>query len=745
MPGGNGSRRRTLFRHIPGHLCLVLFTAAAAFLFAVLSPLSSRAAEDISAAAEFTYVTSNIETTNNDTGDTTGTDFTSLDQTYNLGLSRQLYPFLTLNAGGTFETKRSESTSEELNLIRKDETIRPYVDLEFRSPLYSMGIGYNKNRLRNEISDLSVTKDFQESVDFSFTYKPADLPLLRIFHTQAHTYNDPLTSDTVSKQTTVKATYSFNLNPVSYTYVRDETDDKMVDVKVVRETHEGTAGYTRSFFNNRVTMDTRYRIRLNISTVPENAVLETPISATEGLYSADNTPLTGPRLTALTSLIDGDKTSSTGINIGWAESGNPDRNIGLDFGFALNVDRIRVYVDRNVSSSAANSFSWSIYTSPDNTDTSVWTLHATVFPASFTIFQNRFEIPFPEVSTQFIKVVVTPLSSAFIGDSELQNINVTEIEALITDAVTRDREITDTDQNVSFSLAGRVSDRTRVGYNLLHSRKKSDADPAPGRLTWSNSIYLNHIFNRIFTGSARVSRDDSKSTIDNDTISKRRTYDYSANLQAGYLDTLSQTLTWGYTDIKEDQERRTTSSVFLRTNAALYKGWDAFIDIGYSWEEPPDAGRTNSTFLTAQTSVVPNREISLDATYSMVKSKDEEAETTNTKHTYDARASYFPYRNLAFSFQITIEEETQKDSREVLQRYTANWSPFRDGDLQLNVSYTETQRPSDDQQERTMGPVLRWDINRYASLDVGYFITTTETVLETTDQSTITSNLNMTF
>lgn len=726
-------------------MVFLLFIVISTLCSVGLFPSNGRAAESINIGTELRYAHSEIETTNNDTGNVTASDFNSFDQSYIINVSRELYPFLTLNGGSSFELDKSRFVSDELIVKRKEKNIRPYIDLDFRNPLYTASVSYGKDQRRNEIEDLFVRKDFQESRDVSFVYRPAGLPLIRLFYNQAHAYDEPLTTDTVTKQTTIKTTYSLKTHPLSYTYLRGESEDKLTDLKSVTESHEGTAGYTRNFLNDRLSMSTYYRVRYNFTTAQTGRGTESSISPAEGLFSEDNTPQDGPELTALTTLIDGHLTASSGVNIGWTDSGNPDRNIGLDFGLPVSVDRIRVFVDRNVPATASNTFLWDIYISDDNTNSSDWTKHATVFPAPFTVFRNRFEISFPEVKTRFIKVVVTPLSSTFIGTNpELENIFVTEIDAAVTVTATRDRKITESSHNVSFSLAGRLSDKTRVGYDFLYHVRETDTDPSAGLSSWANSIYINHIFDRVFTGSARISRDEHKTTSDKKTTSKRVSYDYAANLKAAYLETLSQTLTLGHSQNKDNDEREYSSSVFLRTNAALYKGWDAFVDIGYSWEEPANASKTNTTLVTAQTSVVPNRKLSFDATYSKVISEIREEETKSTRQSYDLRASYFPYNNLSFSFQISVEEQSQRE-RQILQRYTAGWSPFRGGALQIFLSYSETQRPTDNQQERRMGPLVKWDISRYASLDINYVYSTVETVLETTDLSTTTTKLTMTF
>ena len=746
MPFGSRLKKRFLCNRAAGYRILLLSLPKVILLSFFLVPLNVLAAEDIKLAAEFNYANSQIDTRSNETGNVNGSDFTSLRQNYNIALSRQPYPFLTLDAGSSFELYDSTSSSNELSATRGSQNIRPFLEINLNSPLYAAGIGYSKNQSKNDITDVIVIKEFQESIDLSFTYRPAGLPLLRMFHTRSHNYDDPLTTDTVTSQSTAKATYSFKNLPLSYTYGRGELTDKLTDFKVLTESHEMSTSYSLDLFNNRLNMAVAYSGRFNIATAPvTGGSTEFPLSPAQGLYSADDSPLDGPALTPLTSLIDGNLTASTGINIGWAASGEVARNIGIDFGLPLRVDHVRIYVDRNIPVTPSSSFSWSVYTSPDNTDTSVWTLHATVFPASFTVFRNSFEISFSEVTTRFIKVVVTPLSATFIGNSQLENIFVTEIEASITGIVTEDQKTTNNSQNISLGLAGILSDKTQAGYNLLYATRENNGDQSSGASSLSNSLFVTHIFNRMFTGSARVSRDESTTTSSDETTKKTVSHDYSVNIIATYLETLSQTLAMGRTEKKTDRGKQTTSSIFLRTNAALYRGWDAFLDVGYGWDNIPDAGETTNAYLTTQTSVVPNDKISFDATYSMVNSKVKEEGTFTSKRTYDIRASYFPYRNLTFSGLISISEQSDQDSKQVLQSYAASWSPFRGGDIQIFLTYNESRRPSDNQEERTMGPLIKWNINRYASLDVAYYYSTLETALETTKLLTLTSKLTMTF
>jgi hypothetical protein len=371
-------------------------------------------------------------------------------------------------------------------------------------------------------------------------------------------------------------------------------------------------------------------------------------------------------------------------------------------------------------------------------------LHAVISPAPIGIFENRIEISFPSVSSRFIKVVVSPLSTTFSGVIEIENIFITEMTAFITTSGEEDEKRVDTTHNFSSQLNGKLSDKTSIGYNLLTTLRKEDSDPSSDQVALLNALHVRHIFNRIFSATATLSRDESKITSDSSDVTRRVSHDFASLLSAAYLPTLSQTLSFGISEEESEAGRSNEGSLFLRTSAALYRGWDVFTDVGYSRSESGTGGQTTGISFSAETSVVPNEEISLDVRYSESKNKIEAEETTTTDRAYDVQASYIPFRYISFFVRLLISESSGGDSSE-LQTYSVSWSPFPDGDLQLFVSHSEALRPSDDKEDRSTGGNVRWNINRYATLIVAYFYSSAKTAVETTDASTFTAELDMTF
>ena len=712
-------------------------------LFSLLLPLHA-GADEMNLHMNFDYANSSSKTTNAGTGNETESQSSSFSQQYNIDLSKTIYPYLSLLGGGSFDLDSSTTTSDEIETEREDWTIRPYIELNLKNPLYSAGIGYHSSERKEDITGLPSTRNFKKDWNAAFKWSPVGLPHMRLFYYRTNTYDDAGTVDSLDQQTTLKLGYiALRKLPINYTYRRSDSENKISDFKILRQTHDGNIGYSRSFFNRRLFMDLNYKIKYITAKLPGgNKNLESPILPSAGLFSSDDTPLDGPALIAVTALIDGNVTASSGINIGWTDASESDRNIALDFGISTSVDKIFVYVDRNIPSNISSSFVWTVYTSPDNTDTSTWTSHVAVASASFGVFQNRFEISFADVKTRFIKVVTSPLSSAFTGNTALENIFITEIGAFVTTISQQEEELVSIDHNAGFNLRGNISDNTVIGYNFFSALE--DADPSTEKTAFSNGVYLNHRFNTIFSLSTRFNRDDRESTVEG-TTDESVDYTYTALAKAAYMETFQQILSYSNNRLTENAGTSISNSVFLRNNAKLYEGWDTFIDLGYSWSTPLEGGKTTVTSTRVGSSIVPNNKITLDLNYTATKQTQENGSTSTFNQSVDGQLMYIPYRTLSLFARVIIEDSDRVDELKIFQDYLLNWAPFPDGDLQLSFTFNETLRLADEQEETAIGPGLKWDINRYAFLDMSFFYTMVKSKLITTDSTTFKTTFRVSF
>jgi hypothetical protein len=701
-------------------------------------------ADGVNLRGEFNYINTDTEVTNKNTGIETSNEFSLFNQRYNFDLSKTVFPYVTLQGGTLYEIENSKSTVEETETEFEEKLLRPFVALNLNNPIYRAGLTYRKTQIETEISDIPDTQDFREEFDAVLNVRQNKIPDFNIRYLQTHTYDDPETIDDLDKLWTFETAYTaWKKLRTDYLYSRIESEDRIRDSDTLQQTHSGRIEYTDNFFDNRLSLNTSYNIRYNKLEFPTIGDVESKIVSVAGVASIDDTPDDGPALSLNNGLIDGNFSVSTGIDIGLGGDETTLTNIGLDFGFPVNVDRIEIWVDRSLSLTVSSSFSWSVYTSPDNTDTSTWTLLTTVFPASFGIFENRFEIFIPQVTTRFIKVVTRPLSPVIPDAANFPNIFITEMEAFTTLAgeTARNKETT-VDHNYFLNLRGKVSAKTRVGYDLnyrVQKREPPQDAPTQERTELSNGIFLNHIFDKVFSLSARILRTDTE-LISEEIVD----YSYSASLKADYIKNFGQSLTYSGTNIEEQDGRSYTNSILLRNRANLYRGWDAFLDTGFSWNKPLDRTREDSNFLRFGTDLQPNRKLNINMNYSYTHTKrpDEEGGDT-TESQYNLQALYVPTDTLSLFARLTLTDREETDTN--LQNYSLNWSPFPDGTLQFFFTYDETLRPEDDQEETIIGPSLKWTLGRHVFLDLAYSFIKSETLSQKTDSTNLNANLKIVY
>lgn len=697
-------------------------------------------AEGINFHGEFTYTNSDSETTNKTTGETTASTFSEFDQRYNFGFARTVYPYLTLAGGAFYELKNATSTFQGTDTEAEEKVLRPFIDLNLNNPLYKAGLGYRRTQIENESTGIPATQDFRDEFNTVLGWKPAGLPNLDLRYTYTHTYNDPKTTDAIDNLFSFDSRYTLGQDLVfSYFYTRTARENKINDVETLEQDHNGKIDYSHTFFNKRLSLNTGYRIRYNTFEFETTGAVESPLLRNRGLEALTLTQAEVKQLTSNLKLKDGNviNQASAQLNIGHSVVDNKFRNIGLDFGFPVDVDKIYLWVDRQLSNLVANSFSWGIYTSSDN---NTWTLHAAA-SGTFGTFENRFEIIFAEVNTRFIKVVTLPLNTVVSAEKEFANIYVTEMQAVTTvSGVASENETTRTDHNYNLNLRAKLFSKTTIGYNLFYNLQEQDPSSVK-KTELSNGIYLRHTFNRVFSASTSVSQTDRTLTDQQNASEKSTGNTYAASLRAAYWEALKQILTYSGTKTTEEDGTSSTNSLFLRTNAQLYKGWSAFIDAGYSWSEPLDGAETTSTIIRSGTNVVPNDKITFDINYSVATTQQSGGDTSRSE--LDFQAFITPFRALTFNARFSMLD--QEDSTTTLHNYSANWSPFPDGDLQFFFTYSETLRPEDDQESRTIGPSLKWSLSRHFIFDAAYTISESETVLQVTDSTSFIVNLRMVF
>ena len=701
--------------------------------------ISTAWADDLIFRGLFRSSLSETTTTSKSTGESISTDFSLFSQQYNLDFNKTLFPNLRLLGGARYELSDTTTTTGPVETDAEESLLRPYAELNLNTPYYRAGIGYNTTRVENSTAGFPDREDTRDEWTGLLGWEPVGLPRFNLRYNNRHVYNDPKTVDFTEQLLSFDAIYDGVKGlEIDYYYNRLEDQNELTNLGTTTQNHRFKIDYLGQFLDNRLSLNTYYTLNYRIFEFPGVDSLETQVPPSVGLSGLSNTPDNGPALAVNNALIDGNFVASSGVDIGLDGDETTFTEIGLDFGVPVDVDRILIWVDRRLSASVADSFSWDIYTSPDNLDTSTWTFYTTVSPADFGATENRFELAFSVLRARFVKVVTRALDPSVPDSANFLNIFVTELQAFRTVEVSGQDEDKSTDQNINLQLRGRLSDKTILGYNMFYRLREQDVITEK-RSELYNDVYLNYVFNRIFSFNANLSNSDTEQGgVDTNTLI------FGSSIRANYLETFQQTLTYSSTNEDVDSLSSERRSLLLRNNADLYAGWSMFLDMGILWETPLEGSDRTTTTLRTGTNLIPDDKLTLNLTYLYSKTErsgDVSGDSTRTE--LDLQAFFVPFRTLTLSGRWSLlETNNQKNT---LQTYNLNWSPFPDGTLQFFFNYVETLRPEVDAKERVITPSLKWTLGRHLFLELFYNIIKNESPVAISDTNSLNGNLRLIF
>ncbi len=701
-------------------------------------------ADEISGRVELLYNRVSAET-EDATGISTETKSNNFVHLYNLNFFRTLYPNLRFLAGGTFEQGMSKDESDGAEVKSKVTTKNGTLDLRLGTQFMSSGIGYNRREEKSTVDGDSSLTNVRESYNASISLRPEGLPIVDTLFLRTYTYDkERVSQDNVNDFISLGLMYEpyRNLNlryQAALSILRDRLQD--LEVKQLLNTARGT--YSKQF-GDRVTAYTTYSFtsQETWTTTKGTGEVISQVFPFSGLSAISDIP-SPVTLDLNPALIDGELTASSGINIGrnpFLAGDNSLRNIGIDFINASEVNTIFVSVDRDLPSAVSNAFSWDIYISSDNLD---WTLFQTVSPATFGIFENRFEINFNNVTTRYLKVVTRPLSAAIVVPPgfDVSNIFVTEIQTLFRESAEDvENKTSQTAHVYDLNLKWRLLDKPSLFYDFYYWT--SITHPADiTRTVLSNALSLRHRFNSVFTGGARVALEtvkDAEST-SNSTV-------YSTSLTATPLPTLYHSLTISGRFDETEEGNSDSHSVFLNNRAELYKGLSLLLTGGISVSNSETDRRSMNTFFNSGLSATPHPAMAVNLNYSETHTRQTGGggkDFSTFARRGDVSVSYTPFDTVYIFASVGISAEKDRDTN-TLQNYVFTWSPFPDGDLQFNFAFSETLSSENDGKTRTITPSLRWYLMRRTFLDVSYSVLTDESVIQRSKTRTFSSILSIT-
>jgi hypothetical protein len=655
--------------------------------------------------SQYNYFSTKVK---DSSGNTTTTQTHNFINGGNLNLNYDLLPTLNLNTGVAYESNISNPTGANAAPNTEVTRLRPFVWLTLRDSTYNTALGYALQEQTLKTSGLAGLTLNQESYNANLNWRPSDLPSLQMLFTKTNTYDDNRSIQNVEQNNLfVKPEYVYGGLDVYYAGNYVGTSDTLLNVDSTLWSHEGRLTYSRNFLDSRVAVTTDDRIRFTQidTTAGGQGQVNSPVVPVAGLSGLNDTPLNGA-LPPSPALIDGNLTTSAGVNIGLPPLGGNTqlRNLGLDFLVPVQVNSLQVWVDRDLPQDIANSFSWGIYTSTDNLN---WTFITTVPVAMFGPFLTRFEINFAAIQARYVKVVTRPLQASVPGAASFPDIFITELQAfLTTPAGATKTSINQTFQNYNLDVKTILLRTPSLYYDF--NGYYFQFDPS-GQQRWniSNGLFFNQQISQVLSTSDNVTVQFGSEGDQTQTALL-----YYAALNATPYKTLTNSLVFNGNNQFITGGTNLSNSVVLYNTAQLYKGIDAILNLGTQFISNSLEGVASTTrrdlYVNVGTGITPNPNLSLNVWYlgrlSHITGQLSGLSGDVTENRFNLNLAFTPVPTVFLSAGVNLASVTGTKTQ-LQQNYGLNWTPFPDGSLQFSFFYADNYYPD---HSRIIQPTLRW-------------------------------------
>ena len=728
---------------LPAARCLAL-------LASLLAPVSASAQEGLISGLR-AILDTNLSSVSTTTTGVSGTETTTRTNTFwpqlTLTTDALIYPSLRLSAGGVFEINTFSSPENEGNADVTITRLRPFFELRGMNPIVSPGVSYYRRENRTSLAGAPSFNLVNEDYTAYVGWKPEALPLFDVQYVRTNTFDgDRVFQDTSRDFGQVISRYGYRTLNAYYQGSILDTTDRRNGVESHQTSHSGRLDHSATFFAQRLQWNGTYsasRQDLTSSASGDGGEVALPVIPFAGLSLLSDTPITA-RLTENPLLIDANLTASAGVNLGLPPVGADAqaRNIGLDFQAPSEVNRLLIWIDRELPADIARTFSWEVYSSPDNL---IWSREAVVPVAPFGPFENRFQVDFPNVTARYIKAVTRPLSGAVVDASRYPDILVTEVQAWLTNPAGEARDtLSRMTQNVNADLRMRILDTPALYYE--GSYWYNGVDPSEPEVdtiyrdTLSNGLSVSHRFNRMVSAYGRGAYEQGHLT-----EGRRTATVTSATLTVDPVRTLTASLLYTGQDERIGDRPSDQRSFMVQTHSQLYRGVDLQLGLGWNFSTRETGEELRDRYFNVTAGLAPRRNVTLTLNYV--------GSTTKRSGEFAGEPEFFSrrgYLTLAYdpveTLHLVLEEEVVALSDEKTRTTTyvgVNWVPFPDGSLQVNVGYDDALRALEFGTERSFRAGVRWKFARQSYLDVTYQRLRSEFTLQTTRSRVLSMDLRL--
>ena len=722
-----------------------------AFLFVIACSPETVLAEvgQLNIATDLEYLYSNIETRDKLTGLwTTETDSSRFKREYDIELLKEIYPYLNLRLGGLFELIDTDTASETrladlFRLIDTDTETEErsswlFAELNLDNPLYTAGAAYRRREFDFDQTAPAKTKTYREEYTGLFRWRPVGFPRLDLDFTRFRIWDNDDTRDSALDRFILESRYDYRGFSYDYTYTRNDEDDRIQDSETLNQIHNGRLNYSNRFFGDRLLLTSGIRLnyqKLDLSGTGD--FMRPVITPGAELFRQDDNPVTPWTLDDLT-----DALAANSIIIGSLIPPPGPASAGLEFDSRTNIDTVYLlpetgdgFADPNEI--AAISFSWDVYVSDNGLDWDGPLANNAIYDRT----ENRFKITFPSfppVETSFIKVVTIPETSI---SGRPVVIGAVQPFRTIKVAGTDRSKIEDFDQTYNLGLQWAITDRTTASYDAFYRKTKTEPEPFDTkRTTLTEGISLRHLFGPRLFANARLLQTYTTETDRGKTLN----HSYTASITADHFDTLRQTLIYSGRYDKDGDRTSSGNSIFLRTDADLYEGWSADLDLGYSWEPVGAAPDTGSTTLRVSTNVDSNPRLSFTLDY-LVSWNTQKRTSSSIDHNARFQGFWHPVRTLSFFAGVSLrDKESEGEGLKVTEDYSVSWAPFPDGWLNLSLAYNHSV-DTNDNDTWALSPQIDWQITRNTFLTLRFNFGTIESEIQTSNVKNIRATLRTSY
>lgn len=676
----------------------------------------------------------------------------STQKNLRLSFSKHINDLLSYNL--EFRTNYSDTDTEDpygLTTATSQKTLEPGINLSLKNPMYEISTGFRRREVL--FSGTSVSDDnkrIQDNYYSVFRVNPVALPSLSAEFNRENNNNGAsvnstsdrynfnsfykLPSDVLDLRMYLNYTHTVDQNPISVTY-KNVNDDLSGNYRV---------GHSRKLFNSKMFFSAAYDGNFTRSTgesfsnMTGDVLFERP---GVGLY-AQGTVLK-PDVDIISSkpgLTDPDIITSTGIGLS-SPGFDEYQNLGIQVSKANAVDRLYIYVNKNVSGDISLTLpgNWKVYWSDMNqigtwNQISITSVSVSFFDAVNNIYRYEIKLAASTKAVYFkaVNMAVSGVSNVFVTQIEAQGIEVIPesgvLESFSTSIFQRidllstyqpfsklrftlNYSIDKSDQNPSLTVGSFSS----IITSIFSKSKSNEDDPDySSRISKSVAFSSTWLTHRLLTTDFRMQFSQAyDNTFETDSASNAYSLRFSyvpiQYLNANIALNRTESMSFG---IKES----TNDSVFLTIGSRLYKDFNMVTDIGYTRSENLlSQSQSSSEYISGaiDTDLTTKLSGTLRYGFNWMTTDAEQVQSRSGSATITYRPGMF----VNFSGDLNYLSSSGGSSviREV---FVADWRPIPV--IQLGTSYRHSYSQPDSFTADYISFTGTWHIKRFADLQTSY-------------------------